>query len=350
MIKSRTHQLIMVLLLACVCAPILASEPNEANIELKFEIDNKSLRSWLADPRTKKLGQGPIKPSHVALLYIKPGPRILPYRANRKSISQILDTYEGQSLSEKQRQFLTVSDAILWTGRTIQSYHLVFLYSVSEEDAKKTVRAYLEAMKNEANKEAQHFLSRKQEYQKEISDIKKELPEKHKQFEAAGLKYKEIKNARYFSSLNDGEVYTKAKDTLFQMYKTLDTLEIELVGIEEKLKSIEQYRRNKYAEDSKKFSKETLDKLDQMYVEQMIELSSAKARQKAAFQIRDREKEFLNLMSQWMNFESEVNQLNQDLEISGNNLRGVEKGLANPTRDMLPPKVYQNKVTIYPVK
>ncbi len=56
------------------------------------------------------------------------------------------------------------------------------------------------------------------------------------------------------------------------------------------------------------------------------------------------------LFSLWNNLDSEVNLLNYDLESSENSLRDVEEILANPVPEMLPPKVFQNKVTIYPVR
>ncbi len=37
MINSRTRQLVIVLLLTCICIPLLGAEPDEATIELKFE-------------------------------------------------------------------------------------------------------------------------------------------------------------------------------------------------------------------------------------------------------------------------------------------------------------------------
>ncbi len=56
------------------------------------------------------------------------------------------------------------------------------------------------------------------------------------------------------------------------------------------------------------------------------------------------------LFSLWSNLDSEVNRLNYDLESSENSLRDVEEILPNPVPEMLPPKVFQNKVTIYPVR
>ena len=212
------------------------------------------------------------------------------------------------------------------------------------------VNSFIEVATNRADEGTQSVLKELQERKEKISEIKKKLPEKQKKLDEAKSKYKEIKNARYFSSLHDREAYTKAKETMFLMDKTLDTLEIELAGIQEKLKSIEQYRRRKYAEDAKNFSRETLNKLDQMFVEQMIELSSAKARQQAALKIRERNKEFLTIFDQWMNLASEVDSLKNRLADHERNLRRAKTRLANPSSEMLPPKVFQNKVTIYPVR
>ena len=144
---------------------------------------------------------------------------------------------------------------------------------------------------------------------------------------------------------------------MLQMDKMLDTLEIELAGIREKLEAIEEYRkeyRRTKGLPRKALSDETVDKLDQMFVEQMVELRGVEARIKAASRIRNREKAFLDLFSQWSNLDSEVNRLKHDLEISENSLRDVEKILADVVPGMLPqllpPKVFQNKVTIYPVR
>jgi len=253
-------------------------------------------------------------------------------------------------MSPTQREFVsTLPFKNSGFGKTIGNHTYFLLYGVGVEDLKKFVNSFIEVMANIADKVVQYELKEQKERKEKIAEIKKELPEKQKQFKAAESKYKEIKNARYFS-LDDSEIYTKAKELMLEMDKMLDTLEIELAGIQEKLKSIELYRRRKFSEEAKHFSKETLDKLDQMHVEQMIELSSAKARQQAAFEIRKREKEFLNLFNQWSNLEGEVNLLKRSLADHEHILRKVETRLANPTPEMRPPKVYQNKVTIYPVK
>jgi hypothetical protein len=229
---------------------------------------------------------------------------------------------------------------------------MVLLYAVSEEDAKKTARAYLETV-------TERIIAAKQRYEKQlnetitqISEIEKGLPEKNKQAEEAKLKYKEAKDARYFS-LDDGEAYDRAKETMFQMDKMLDALEIELAGIREKLGAINEYR--KPAQDVQDVVRRRslpdgmMAKLEEMFVEQTIEFKSAEARKQTALKIRDREKAFLDQFKQWDNLEVEATNLSKSLGDSRRRKTLIEGQLKNPRPDMMPPIIYQNKVTIYPV-
>ena len=344
MIKPGKHQLVTILLLACICAPLVGADPNEAEKELEFEIssDRPSIN-------LQRSLRPPFEATHYAKLYIRGRWNSQPIK-DEDPVLAILSTTAARTMSSTQREHVsTLPFKSIGFGNTIGNHTYFRLYGVGEYDTQKMVKAFIEALANKANKEVQHYLNKIKESKEKIAEIKKKLPEKQKQLKEAELKYREIKNTRYFPD-NPNEIYRKSMETVFQMDKTLDTLEIELAGIQEKLKKIVKYRQNKYADDAKKFSPETLDKLDQMYVEQLIELSSAKSRQKAAVQIREREKEFLVLFNQWSNLEGEVNRLRHDLEMSENNLRLAETRLANPTPEMRPPKVYQNKVTIYPVK
>ena len=346
MIKSRTLKLAIALILVYTCGLASSNEPNDARTELKFEINKVKSQPWISGQGRRGRGRGPITPTHVAFFYIRRPSENLP--SGHEGIVQILNTSAGQSLSKKQRQFLTASDAVSWIGiQDIQNHDQVRIYAVSEEEAKKTAQAYLEVAIKGADEHAQIFKKMRNKAKERIIQIKKELPEKQKQLEAAELKYKEMKKARYLL-FNDGQAYEKARETILNIENTLDILEIELAGIQEKMKVLESYRRTKRL-PRKALSDETVDKLDLMYIEQIIELSSAKARQKTAFQIRDRENEFLNLFNQWNNPKSEVRALQRNLEFSEKNLNDSERMLVNPGPLMLPPKLYQDTVTIYRV-
>jgi len=331
--------------------PVFAAEPNEPNeptTELKYKMDDSRQRWQIGS----HLGRGPIKPTHVAELFIKEYGNI-PGGGNYGNFGRLLQTEISKSMTSNQKEFIKTSSSYSVMGGNLPNmpigYLTIRLYAVSPEDAKKMAQAFIELLNERTQERIKHQEDRFRKLGHEIAQAKEKLPEKQKQFEESELKYKEIKDARY-SSLTEEEAYEKPKETMLLMNKTLDALEIELAGIQEKLNSIEKYRQRRYAEDAKNFSRETLDKLDQMFVEQMIELSSAKARQQAALKIRNREKEFLDLFNQWGSLEVEVNQLKHHLEISENTLRDVESILADPEPKMLPPIIYQNTATIYPVR
>jgi hypothetical protein len=351
MIKLKTTQIIIILISACTCGLSSAAEPNEAKIELKFEIDNVRSQLWLGD-RVGKPGQGPIKPTYVAILHIRRPHLDMP--SGPDGVQQILKTSAGQSLSQQQRKFLTSSDAITWWGiEEIRNHDTVFLYAVSQEDAKKMVQAYLEIPTNEINARIQEYEKYIKDRKEEIVEIKKVLPEKQKQADEMEPKYMEIKKTRYFS-LSDDEAYEKAKETMLEMDKMLDILEIELAGIKEKMAVIDEYRKTpQNAQDwarRRELPEGMLAKLEQMFIEQTIELKSAEARKKAAMKIRDRDKTFVDLFIQWKNLSGEVYNLKANLESSEKRVPEMEEILTNPTPNLLPPEIYQNKVTIYPVR
>jgi hypothetical protein len=349
MIKSRKFQLVIVLIIAVITSFVLGQEPNLIKEELQFRIGQEE-QKWITDldehqgiypeDRTEK---SVIKPTHVSIMIIEHT------RVPRIYWTEISNNPIGRTMSKQQQEFIAEANGRIRNLTRKEEGFEFRWYAVSQEDAQKMAQTFINVWKTKVDKKLQPFLNRRKELGEKINEIKKMLPVKQKNFEAAESKYKEIKNARYFSSLDDGEVYTKAKDTMFQMDKMLDVLEIELAGINSKLKEIESFRRTKRL-PGKDLSDETVDKLDQMFIEQIVELQGAEARKKAALGIQHREKEFVDLFNQWINHEREVHELKQDLEMSENNLRSVEEILDNPKPEMLPPKVFQNKVTIYPVK
>jgi hypothetical protein len=345
MIKSIKTQIIIVLISICTCSFLTAAEPNEAETKLQFVIDNNKSQLWLGG-RPDIKGQGPIKPTYVAILYIQQPNYNMP--SGPDGIQQILNTSVGQSFSQQQRKFLTASDAITWWGiEEIRNHDTVFLYAVSEEDAKKMVQAYLEIPTSNAKARRQEYEKYMEDNKQEIAEIRKTLPEKQKQADEIEPKFLEIMNTRYLPLSNE-EAYEKAKDTILEMDKKLDMLEIDLAGIKEKIQSIEDFRRIKSL-GGHDFSEETLNKLEQMLVEQLIELKSAEARKQAAVKIRNQDKAFVDLYYQWKKIKGEVYRLKTNLDDAKKAVQDTEERLANPNPDILPPEIYQNKVTIYPV-
>jgi len=136
----------------------------------------------------------------------------------------------------------------------------------------------------------------------------------------------------------------QAKDTILEMNKVLDTLAIEIAGMEAKLAAVEEIKSQR-----KVSSSEGLAKLEEIKSEQAVELAGALARKRSALNIRQREEEFYGLFRKRQDIEGQVTGLRKSLKVSEQYRRSAEKKLADPDSDMIPPKLYQNKVTICPV-
>jgi hypothetical protein len=354
---TAKRQLMSVLILAVICVSALAAEPNEPETELKFEISAKE-RQWEFS--------GPIKPKYVAIfsmsdlskLYTQPNFS----GTESKMINMILATSSGQSMSEIQKELLKAGTAISTSETTFKkekygsvSYRVdeekIGLYAFTVDDAKLITEAFIETVNKKAREKLPPLLEefmaeRKQRLQEErekIADINNKLAEKEPQLNSADSAYKTFKNTDRYKILADSEACEKAKAAIVKMNEMLSILDIELAGIHEKLNVIEQYRK------SANFSKATLDKLEQMFVEQMIELRGTEARKEAAVKLRDQDKQFCVLYDIWTGLENVVGLLRSELEDREKMVRFCEEGMANPHPELLPPKVLQNKVTIYPV-
>jgi len=341
MISSRKQQLVIALILVCACTATLGSEPNEAKTELKFEVSSEK-QLWRGDRGT--IAQGPIKPTHVAELLIRHHQERGRFGYGVPGNWEIKKTSTGQSMSPLQHEFLTKGTAISTSPSKVTGYYSCRLYAVSEGDTKKMVEGLIEFITSKANVRMEELSSNQQELQEKIAEAKKEISEKEPDAKAVETKYKEIKKAAPYTFLSDVESCEKAKETILEMNKKLDALDIEIAGINAKLSAIEEYK------SKKDVSVEGLAKLEQILSEQIFELAGALARKKAALNIRKREEEFYNLFRQSDKLNGEVNRLIVGLNTYEERLSKVKAKLANPMPDMLPPKVYQNRITIYPVR
>ena len=185
-------------------------------------------------------------------------------------------------------------------------------------------------------------MSRSGRYQQARNKTRKELPEKQTELKLAEEEYENVKNRTHqFSS--DKEAADLARKSIIEMDKTLNALDIELAGIRQRLKAIDNYR-NKPAQRDVIYQR-----LDEMFVEQMIELSGSEARKKVTEQIREKEQNFLRLFNRRKELRNRVGKLSRLIEDSRLRIDDITKLLNDPTPSMLPPKVYQNKATIYPV-
>ena len=135
-----------------------------------------------------------------------------------------------------------------------------------------------------------------------------------------------------------------AKNSIIEMNKQFNNLDIELAGIRERIKSVEVYR------NDPKQRAGIRDKLDAMYIDLMIELSGLEARRKVAKEIYAREQEFLDSYREMTLLQQQVGELSNSIEKSRNSIKKYKDMLNNPNSTLLEADIYQNIVTIFPVR
>jgi len=339
MTNSKKWQIAIALVLTCNLALWAAEEPNvPISPQIKIELSDEE---W---PWRGKLpgspGRGPVRPTHVAEVFVRHGDR------PRFESEIFLETSAAAAMTVKQREFIEASDTLTYmgSGKKVSNHELFYLYAVSEEDARKMTEAFIEILDQRPKQKRLEYANRLRQDKEEMAKAKGLLPGKEALLPGVKADYHKSKESSHpFTA--DTEAADHAKKTILEMSKMLDTLDVELAGIREKLKVIQNYWR----EDAS-LAKDTFAKLQELQVVQTIELKGAEARRKQAVAIRQREKDFLDLFDQWLSLDAEVKSLKSRIRNREKEIAKIEEMLANPKPDILPPKIYQDKVVIYPVK
>jgi hypothetical protein len=329
------------------------SEPNDTGSEIKFEIDNTA-RPWKVSLGKTEEGlvlyadnPGPIRPTHVARIFLHED-STSPLLKNKKDVlKRIHESPLANQFSKSQRDFIKTEYAIRVDSDSIDAkpyhYYSIWLYAVTEKDAKFMAQAYLDGLKKYADRIMVNQKRVLNEWEEKLRLAQKELPEKEKELKACEEEYKPVKNVMLgFSS--EKEAAELAKKTILEMDKILDTLEIELAGIREKLKMIEKYRNEPQQREAIRA------RLDEMFVEEMIELSGLEARRKTTERLRVEQQRFLGLFNERNELQRRVNHLRNAIKDSQDAIKHINELLKDPRPYMLPPKVYQNTIIIYPVE
>ena len=341
MIKSRKHQLVIAMILAFISFSALGVEPNLPKTKPRFEINSEE-QQWQVEGG--KIDKGPITPTHVAELFLPYSEEYLP-DSNPQRIMRMLKSFPGRSISSEQRVFLsasTVQDAIslIDRGDTVRRHYHIRLYAMSELDARKTAEAFVEALADKAEK-IRSYKNRIRNLQREIFQTKERIFNKESEAEVALANLREsIKNVHYLST-------DEAKQAISELNTMLNNLDIELAGMKAKLQAIQE-QRQKLIRD-KKFKLE--DMLEDMLIDLLIELKVAEARKETATEIRMRAEDFCKQMNtKKAESQKDVNKYKTRVTMYEQEIHQFKDKLADPDMEMLPLKVYQNKVTIYPVR
>jgi hypothetical protein len=326
MSRTRKSPWLIMLIGICTASISLAAETKQPPEDLQFKTD--------ARPQVWLNGRGPIRPTHAARLLVN---------KSKSFVEEILQTSAGASMSKHQHDFIKTTarpyNRIDLGNTNVRGYYEFTLYAVSEDDAKKMTMAFLELITNQAKEHVQLRIDRRQQLATRIADTKIKLAENEKELPVAQASLDILRAAVHYLSLDE------AREAASEFNRILSTFNVEYAGIKAKLNLIEDYI-SKYRETGRD---DMFGKLEQMKIEQLIELASVNARKEMAQAMRKQANDFRTCHQHVDILKYKESELSMNLKSNERDFKDMESYLAGNPLESLLPKVYENKVTIYPV-
>ena len=285
---SRKGIMVIILTLAWINITSVGIELYESAAELKFEIATEK-RPWMFGGNS--LSKGPIKPTHVAELFIRNLPKQqyqsktgTRYRSINKFsdfayIKTVLETRQGRSMSQQQRDLVTTGDVIRAVGKfadVVGNHAHFYLYAVSEDDAKKITEAFMESLIIKVNKNLHPLLSERDELKEKKAEDEKNISEIQAKIEPLENEFTELKKSVHYLTVKE------AGNSISKLNASIAELDINLSAMRAKHKVA-----NQSLLDRKDNIPEKL-KLEQKITALTTELQTARTVNKTAVTTRNR--------------------------------------------------------------
>ncbi|HNY80404.1 MAG: hypothetical protein RBS72_21410 [Sedimentisphaerales bacterium] len=319
------------------------TEPNETT-ELSFQMSNETTR-WtieavVDDTSVYYDDPGSIRPRYAAQL-------ILPRHSWFNStwvLELAMNSPLAQKLSPAQKEFLAqgFGTRVDKSAANIPNYYSIYLYAVSEEDAKNMARAAMDGLTTLAKKNLATALRGWEKWKQDFEHSRRELVEKQEQLKKVEPQYDNLK-MRLHPGLGDDDAEQLARELIFQMNKEGNTLDIELAGIRAKLQIIDDYR------SRSDLDKNVSDRLEAMRIDQLIELSSLEARRKAIERILAAEQEFCRLYGEKKELRETIPRHVENIRDGEESLKGEPEILKQRREAHATPRIYNDTVILYPI-
>lgn len=355
-LKKLTLRLALIGILASLCQ---GAEPAETP-ELRFQpTSSPSKIEW------KKTDRPSILPSHMAYFSVE-WHHLEP---TVPSVEAVFKTSAGESISQLQREFLetqkdiatasltSASSGSLQGMRYVRRRSHYTLYAVSKEDARKMAEAFVSVFLSENNAAVRPHLDefvgqlegQRAKCLKEIEALKEETPKKERELKGLRVQLAEVKKVCGYQSKDQAQKAMRELNTM------LNTESIELAGLLAKRKSIERHKslveKKIKSDDSSLITswQPILLSLEQKYIDLMIDLDVAKAKEETALTLRRQAQAFLDLSDHVSQLNHAVSRFEPNLSQLASNLASLEQLLAQPKPPMLPLKILRDEVGICPV-
>ncbi|MBN1359784.1 MAG: hypothetical protein JW993_04290 [Sedimentisphaerales bacterium] len=333
-----------------------ASEPNDLNISLEFEVASKTFGplslaslSRFSPPTREALSAH--KPFYVAGVPVTWPSQYFALPGRTRGRAFISFAYDNAGLGDTQRQFLHATEGLFgteWGGSPLpQTYtpdddpnapQRLLLYAVSLEDAKAMARAYfryaLESWRSDVNEQTEQIARLEQSMavaREQIDELDKKAASSEQALDALKRKvpYRATKEA------------TEAIAELDQM---LNAAQVDIAGIRARIEAIQDYLRS----GRSPFSEAIRQRLQGMFVEESIALQGAQAREKMATQLRTNANRFLDL-TQALD-EARINKNRRDQQVLQSQTEIANRRNALKRVMSQKPQVPDGAIPVYPVE
>jgi hypothetical protein len=321
-------------------------------LSLEVAVDsNSTVLPWLVtniQGDDAVAGVGPVKPTQAAVMYLVKGHGV----TYPKDIgAAVLATDTGESLSQSQKDLVSTGQGIVlgtaatWSADRIYHYKgvedavtylpncsYVRLYSVSEEDAKKMIKAFVEAMEVEATAQVREAERKCEDYARNESLLQQKIEETQAAIQDI------VRNPGIMISPEDISRLISTTEEL------KNSLSIDVAGLNARIEAMTMYIA------SKETSPEGKTRLQQMLIDQNIELAGVLAKLKAADEARDKAQGKYLLSMRLGELRKQSDELRAQLMKAQEQFREADIAYMKAQGEVIHPQIFQNKATIYPVK
>ena len=348
MISLRGQLLSMCLVMTFICSLGISQEVEKGQRELVFEKIESAQPPWFAPQPVRQLGV--IKPSYVARFFMSSH-----YYHNADKVERsYYDGHSGETLndwlsekvSEEQQGFLNFPYFYSVEGE--DGIRQFYLYAVSEEDARKMTEGFLGYLDNEAQKRLDAEIEQLDTRREWMLEREKEIPQLEIETEKAKGEFDALRSKVYYEN---GKF---AGESVQELNKILDIVEVEIKGIEAKIVMLRQeILRIKREYQVQSTIADKFSQLIIMEVSLNVDLAGALARRETARETRQYALRFQELETRYLQLQNEhaekmalIAHQRGLIEEGRESLQDLRANLPGTMRSV---EVIGNKVMIHPV-
>ncbi len=293
------------------------------------------------------IGVDVIRPTHAAVFllaeYLRPSVQSDWYEFVESDLT-------GAPLSERQKRFLVQAKDKALEAKGLgaqefaQSFTVVRLFAVSEEDARTMAKVFIDFVDERHRSRREEVEEKLEKLRGEAPGLEKEISEAEAALEKAKKRQAEIKATTPYQELG------QAKKAVEDLTALLNSVEVEIKGIEGEIKAIKQEKKRLNDLMQGRANHPGMERLGEMQVEAQVGLVGALARRAAAREQQKMPLEFWRLVSERFELKKTLSHKSTALVKAIEKVEHLENELASRPAEWEPLKVYGGKVEIRPVE